>query len=79
MGIRALLPWLQMMNLFGVLDETKEIGKLCKTFEYARACAYVSWTHLKKSLNPEAETEFDISEAACLNICDSKEADSACS
>ena len=33
-----------MMNLFmvaGVLDETKEIGKLCKMFENVRACAYI--------------------------------------
>lgn len=33
-----------MMNLFmvaGVLDETKEIGKLCKMFENACACAYI--------------------------------------
>ena len=32
----------------------------------------------KKSLNPEAKTKFDISEAGYLNICDSKEPDSAC-
>jgi hypothetical protein len=44
LGIRALLLHLQMMNLFivaGVLDETREIGKLCKMFENVHACAYV--------------------------------------
>lgn len=44
LGNRAVLLRLQMMNLFmvaGVLDETKEIGKLCKMFENVHACAYI--------------------------------------
>lgn len=53
-----------------------ELGNYLKMFEDVCMCAAFNGPILK-SLNPEAKTKFDISEAGYLNICDSKEPDSS--